>query len=259
MCKIQYRKGSLLAVQEGMVNMKIPDDLLNIKELQRVTKEKKGRSRGKNNKHDLLKVMTWNVEGLTSTLKDSPDNDLFQNSDLVFLQETMCTKVPNQLQNYYNLSVLAEKQDRGRPVGGLTILAKPNLNLQPVNQDMNRIQCKCRFGNIIGYYFNPDTHIEDIIQQLTEDLQTLDSQTSIIAGDFNCRVDIRNPRGDMLVQFMSSKYFRLLNDTSKQTYYCHNGSSCIDLIFVKSNVTKLLKNFHVITDPHKKHQRVLNN
>ncbi|KAI5721369.1 hypothetical protein M8J77_019893 [Diaphorina citri] len=98
--------------------------------------------------------------------------------------------------------------------------------------------------------------ISDIVQEVTEDTQTLVSDTCIILGDFNCRIDTINHKGNTLINLMNSKQFRLINNPNEHTYFAHNGQSCIDLIFIRSNKSKVVKEFQVLKDPLKKHQRV---
>lgn len=254
----KYSKKHLLSLRNDSkhcytksVNDRIPE------EIQWKPSLKRNKYRGKSNKYQLLQILNWNIEGLNNTRTESPENNIFHEADIIFLTETMCISNPKHIEGYYNVSSAAKKQDKGRPIGGISINAKPNIKISSSNITNCKIQCITNVGEIICYYFNPTTDIEDIIQQITEDIDNVKSESCIIAGDFNCRIDTVNQKGETLVELLTSKQFRLVNNPTQYTYIAHNGKSCIDLIFVKSRKQKVIKESTVILDPMKKHQKVL--
>lgn len=125
------------------------------------------------------------------------------------MTETFNTSEAIPINNYYFFSSPAQQHERGRPIGGLAIYIKPNLEPEKVTHNNNKIHIKTKFGKIMCYYYSPQTDISDIIQELSED--TLNIQDScIIAGDFNCRIDTDNERGTTLTMFMNSQGFKLI-------------------------------------------------
>lgn len=264
MCKIQYKRNQLVSLKNeensGYQSQHLLSDSTPEEILKGQYQQRKKIPRGKGNKYQLLSIINWNIEGLNNAVQNSPSTnfDLFQNSDIILLTETLCTETPLTLTGYYNTSIPAEKPEdgRGRPFGGITIYSKPFVNLEVIKSSNNKIHCSTSFGEVLCYYFNPITDISDIVQELTEDILTIKSDTCIIVGDFNCRTDKPNQKGESLLNLLHSKQFRLINNPTEPTYICHNGQSCIDLTFVKSKKYKVLKECQILKDPLKKHQRV---
>lgn len=264
MCRIQainYSPEELMSHREILKfnkNFKLENDLeVVLKELS-IFKNLDRSKRGKSVKSNILNLVNWNIEGLKNVNNSSPDVEtkLFENADILLLTETFCTEAPIPLQGYYATYSPAIQGELGRPIGGIALYSKPYLEIEPVCISENKVQAKSIFGTIIGYYFNPSHSLADIIAEITEDLLQ-SSETCIIGGDFNCRIDRDDPRGKLLTEFMTSQSFRLLTDSSQPTYRTHNGSSCIDLLFVRTNKQKVLKSYKVVLDPIRKHQRVV--
>ena len=58
--------------------------------------------------------------------------------------------------------------------------------------------------------------------------------TVILAGDLNCRIDIRQPKAEQVIRFIEGEGLTLANKAEEKTYVCHNGSSTIDLVFTNT-------------------------
>lgn len=188
----------------------------------------KVKPRGKHNKCTLLTIINWNVEGIDNFLRNSPDINPFRNADLIFLTETLSVaEEPTHIPGYYGISSPAQKHDQGRPVNGISIYAKPFLSIELINKSNNKVHINSSIGECICYYHNPNTNIEDIIQEITDDVFNTSNHTCIIAGDFNCRIDKDFEKGNLLLQLMTSLGFQLCNMTTEPTYITHNGGSCI--------------------------------
>ncbi|KAL1446001.1 hypothetical protein WDU94_006622, partial [Cyamophila willieti] len=217
-------------------------------------KTSKGKTRGKN-KCSILTLINWNVEGLKGVSTNSPETKLFKNADIICLSETFCTEEPPQFPGYYSIHQPATQGTLGRPVGGIALYTKPYINMNRVSINENKIIASSTFGQICYYYFNPRCEIEDIVHEITGDIVDTEG-TCLVMGDFNCRIDTENIKGQTLVEFMNSQNFSLVTDPNIKTYTAHNGSSCIDLIFLRTSRLRYLKNYSVTLDPIRKHQRV---
>lgn len=72
---------------------------------------------------------------------------------------------------------------------------------------------------------------------------------TIIAGDMN-------HRGSELLQLMTEEGFTLINNKNNKTYFDHNGSSTIDLIFYKGLEINFINHkvgYSIVDAPMKKH------
>lgn len=256
--KLKYSSKTLINISKSQHHSTLEENLT--KNLQHFNIYKTN-ARYNSNKHrrkdyTLTTIVNWNIEGYEGVNKNSPDTDLFKNADLVMLTETLDTEDKINHPGYYKISSLALKPDKGRPVGGMALLYKPHLELIEVSKSDNKIHATTPFGHIFSYYYNPDTNIADIIEEITHDISNIDNTTTcIIGGDFNCRMDSHCTKGDTLLHLMNTYHFRLMNDPNEPTYYAHNGTSTIDLLFVRSKKINVLYNFNVLNDPIRKHQR----
>lgn len=200
-------------------------------------------------------VINWNIEGFTNAIRSAPARDLFAKADVVCLTETFAYYKVN-LQGYYTFSIDACKAERGRPSGGLCILAKPRMQPKIHRGSEKCIAIDTVIGKIFCFYFKPDTDIQDITQCLTEHLANCSGKI-MINGDFNCRVDNDNPRGSQLLQTMRQLGYELVSNAREYTYIAHNGRSSIDLSFTNyGTMTKIICS-KVLHNPIRKHQRVL--
>jgi hypothetical protein len=65
------------------------------------------------------------------------------------------------------------------------------------------------------------------------------TETAVMAGDFNCRIDLHNHRGRMLITIMEKEGFILVNKPSDKTYFAPNGSSTVVLVFDRGSQIKI--------------------
>lgn len=160
-----------------------------LKELN-ILKFNKSKTKRHRNDYNLTRILNWNIEGFENAIKNSAETNLFRDTDLIILTETFDTDDRLHIPGYYKIFVSAEKQEKGRPTGGIAIIYKPHIRLQEVSKSQNKIHAISPLGHILAYYYNPNTNIEDIIEEITNDVSNLDAQPCIIGGDFNCRIDI---------------------------------------------------------------------
>lgn len=141
------------------------------------------------------------------------------------------------LNGFYVFENLPEKHNRRRPIGSLLIACKPHLETKLITSNKNHIILNTLIGTIILTYYNRDTDLSTILFNLTDCLNIIDSNSKhvLITGDFNCRVDLSNHKGDGLIEFLSNHGFLLLNNTANLTYFDHRGGTCIDLVFQRAH------------------------
>ena len=216
--------------------------------------KRKNKSNRKSHRGSIIKCLLWNVEGKINAIKESPELDIFNDSDIICLTETMDYKGQYHHEGYYSFETLASKQDRGRPIGGIQILAKPHLGPKLIAQSDNYVLCKMVFGYVACFYFKPMTETDIIIEEITRLVTNLDGKI-IVTGDFNCRVDDSGSRGIALVDACRELGLELINKTDDPTYICREGSSCIDLIFTNYK-SKTVRKLYLDQHSHKKHLRV---
>ncbi|KAI5718496.1 hypothetical protein M8J77_022111 [Diaphorina citri] len=203
-----------------------------------------------------LTLINWNIEGIKTQLSD-PDQQ-FQNADLVMLTETLNVDRPASLPGYTCISSPARQLAKyGRPVGGITLYAKPHLNLHLIHSSDSHIHADTVLGHILVYYFHPSKSAGDIIAQIVRDIHATRDPISIIGGDFNCRVDTNDTKPDTLLAFMSTLGFHLVNDPSVATFVnAQGGNSAIDLVFLRDGHVDGSPRTDVLRTPSRKHQRV---
>ena len=101
---------------------------------------------------------------------------------------------------------------------------------------------------VIVAYFRPQSDIEVINEKIGSCLDVIPNSAKVIlSGDFNCRLDGSHSRGYDLVDLLQPYDLALLNQPDRHTYFCHNGRSTIDLVFVQHS---LLHNTHMIIVEH---------
>ena len=204
------------------------------------------------NDHEKIKFGFWNIEGLTKIIQQHNLPDILESSSIMLLVETLDTGKAKLPTEYYSFVQEASKCNRGRPSGGITVFIKPNHNPRLVEMNMNYVKIKIENPSeleIITMYYKPETSINEITSEISN---LVDESTRVIAGDFNCRTD--KSKGKILIEFMNIMGFNLLNDLEIPTYYCHNGVSTIDLIFVR-NIE--IKQFEISECSLKKHKPIL--
>ena len=159
------------------------------------------------------------------------------------------------------MNVPAQKPNKGRPQGGITFGLHYSCDdkaetIYKTNNVLFVQLNKCKVHLLVAY-FNPKTDIIDIVEELAGCLSKTqtDRHNSIIAGDFNCRLDTTNEKGDTLVDFMLMNRLHCANDPSVETYIFKNGKSTIDLCF--TNQPSLLANSNIVPSILTKHHQVL--
>ena len=104
------------------------------------SKQQRSRKRCRRYTTPRYKILTWNVEGYHNAIADSPERTIFEDADVVCLTETMSINAIN-LQAYYTYTQNAKKQARGRPIGGIAIMAKPHLKPILISSETNSLIC----------------------------------------------------------------------------------------------------------------------
>ncbi|PSN55010.1 hypothetical protein C0J52_02335 [Blattella germanica] len=167
------------------------------------------------------------------------------------------------MDGYYSIHSLARKSAEGRPAGGVSLFYKPWLGpVETIHTDENLLIAKTNTVTIIGTYIPPNTEVEDIMETLINSLQKIKfNENVILAGDMNCRLDKPDSKCKTILAFLEEENFKLVNDPEQKTYFAHNGSSTIDLIFHKGaiKVQKQEGVFTSSTTPLRKHIPILTN
>ena len=189
-----------------------------------------------------MNILFWNIEGAKTKLDMIPDSRL-NSFDILILVETFAVD-DLEIEHFITLNQNATKPPMGRPMGGITIGINKRLKVLPriiaADHQFLGIHLKPLNYCVYGAYFWPNTELEEIVNPLSELLQQTDCET-VICGDFNCRTDRRNPRGEELVEALSSLEFECLNDLDEPTYICTNGKSTIDLVFCSARTLQKTK------------------
>ena len=163
--------------------------------------------------------------------------DIIHDKDLAILTETFL--VDNwQHTGFYNIHLLAKKGERGRPMGGISILLKPWMTpTEQIIRQENSMLVATPNINIIAAYFQPYANAVEIIDEIGTLLKQCDNnKPAIIGGDFNCRLDVGNYKTKLVIRTLEEEGFVLLNNPQIPTYICHNGKSTIDIALIRGDI-----------------------
>ena len=154
---------------------------------------------------------------------------------MLLLTETFAT-TEKQLGTHFVYHSLAKKnQKRGRPSGGLAIAIRKNLNVTPKTKAATDNYLIVELDSkltVVVMYFKPDTPVEDIVYEISNAFDDIETDKIVIGGDFNCRLDLKatENRAQFLVDHMKVLGLNIVND-SQPTFKNSKGTSCIDLLF----------------------------
>lgn len=202
-------------------------------------------------------MLLWNVEGLKGILKITP-TDIFNSSDILVLTETYLVKHID-LEGFYSIHSLAEKPQKGRPSGGVSIFYKPWIGpMETVHKEENLVIVKAETFTLIAIYARPNAEVEHIIEILTAALGKIRNaaENIIIAGDMNCRLDKPDTKCRATLNFLQEENFELINDPEQKTYISHNGSSTIDIVLIRGHGIQVVSQealWSTSTTPMRKH------
>src|SRR5690606_28289935 len=155
--------------------------------------------------------------------------------DIVLLTETFLTE-PFILRNFRHHQSLANRSPGpGRPSGGISCLSKLDCNASMLfkSQYVLVTQLKNPLVNVLACYMPPSLSTCDVLTSMLEALcNTKSSISTVIGGDFNCRIDSTyNSKTTSLVNGLLDMGFWLVSSPTPYTYLCHNGKSTIDIFF----------------------------
>lgn len=187
-----------------------------------------------------ISLLLWNVEGLKGALDLTPGK-LLSNHDILIMTETLVT-CNIEIPGFYSKHVFATQGPRGRPMKGISWFYKPTIG-EPscIYEQEHTLILQTERMNFIGLYIEPLTPIEDVIEiVMTAIAKATPRSNIIIAGDLNCRIDTSNHKSRELLQMMIEEGYTLVNEQHNRTYFAHNGSSTIDLIFYKGTSLEIL-------------------
>ncbi|KAJ4437826.1 hypothetical protein ANN_13764 [Periplaneta americana] len=192
------------------------------------------------------KTIQWNIEGQKNVMNIVTETVL-QEYGIVILTEILATK-PIEVPGKYASHAPAMQEEAGRPSGGVPCYYSPSIGQKNFEHtEKNMVIVKTNIVTIIGLYFNPKTDIVEVMDSTISAIKhTNPEETIILAGDFNCRLDKNNQRARILIDNLEEG-FRLLNDSDQKTYYAKNGSSKIDLVFIKGNNTRVTSHYALMT------------
>ena len=190
-----------------------------------------------------------NCHGRAAFLR-SADKSFLQKHSVIFFSETMLIENKHHLclENKTNFHVHAEHPRRGRPIGGLEMYVSSYLQPDLISSDANHIAIEIRGTTIIGFYFNPSTDVDDIIEKVSQVLSTVKNPNKcVIGGDFNLNAYLVKSNNFVVFEnFMNSHSFGLISDPDIPTFSNSNGLSTPDHIFASYQVTgtnSLVHNF----------------
>jgi Endonuclease-reverse transcriptase len=109
--------------------------------------------------------------------------------------------------------------------------------------------------SIVASYFNPKMRGDEIWNELSESFQHIDNiDTAIFAGDYNCRLDIKYAKREIIEDFAEYSDLRIINAAPYlPTYVTDNGgNSVVDIILAGKKLKT--KNFAIEDTFLRKHQ-----
>ena len=113
---------------------------------------------------------------------------------------------------------------------------KPHLTpFSVLYSDNNSLTIQTPCCNFVVCYCSPDKSVEYVLNNIGNALEAVRTVSipTIIAGDFNCRIDMHPmPQKTCgLIDFMSELGYRCCNTPDLKTYLCYNGivplSTCV--------------------------------
>ena len=220
----------------------------------RFRRRKRGQAGTRRHRHHRLSISWWNIEGVRRALALSPSPDPLANADVCLLGETFATATTS-LPKYKTHEQFAESRAIGRPVGGLLAGFQGKAKFELRSKGPRHMHCRLMGIDIFCFYFQPETPIEDVINETAEALSKRGEGPVIVAGDFNCRLDNDSDRGPLLTSALAATGLTLANQADQPTYVCSNGTSTIDLFF--TNVPSAVSGLSVEDMIIRKHRRLL--
>ena len=182
-------------------------------------------------------------------MKTAPE-DIWIGNDVIIATETMITEKLD-IPKYYSRHALATPKARGRPEGGVSCIYKNTIGkVEKIITEENLVILKTPKLTIIGIYISPANKTDDATEQVAKAIaHTRNDENVILAGDLNCRIDKQNSKTDLIMEQLQAEGYCLINKKEKVTYIAPNGTSTIDLIFVRGK--DILPTEHHVAGCHK--------
>lgn len=158
---------------------------------------------------------------------------LFDKYEIMMLTETfVCSQAAITLREHKVFHGLAKAQSRGRPQGGVAIAVRTSTWAELLHSSPTTVAVEIPEYYLIVSYYPPHMEVEEIVEELAESIGkcTNDSKHVICAGDYNCDISKDSNRTNAFRAGIEDLGLRIENDAGTPTYYCHNGSSTIDLV-----------------------------
>jgi exonuclease III len=168
-----------------------------------------------------VSLLLWNCEGLRN-IYDTIHLQYFHSFDIILLTETfLLTKfsIPGfRIENIY-----ATKSDLGRPKHGISIYYNEKLgNLKSSSILQNFVVLNFDHLSVVCSYLNPNLKPDVLWEQLINSMEHVENQKNLIyAGDFNCRIDKKNTKGETILEFANYNDLVLANPTPYQPTYVY--------------------------------------
>ena len=179
-----------------------------------------------------VKLLFWNVNGKKSFLDkiDQDCIDFLNNSDVVFLNETMEVKPSSCLANKDFFSIAAVETD-GRPSGGLEMYVPSQMKPECISKSPQHICIETQKFYALGVYYKPSLELDEKITDLYNALIKCNDHKKMIAlgGDFNLHYE--TPDFYHFSQFLLNFNLHLRSNPTEVTFLNHTGSSTPDHIF----------------------------
>jgi hypothetical protein len=202
-----------------------------------------------------LRSLYWNIEGLKGFMKNHSDLSLFQEYDVVCFVETFIASYDaNILGTDFKIFQRLANPTRGRPSGGIIIASKKQYKAEFIVSTDHTLVVDINGITIIGAYFQPKMEVPDICTELLELITSdkMKNRNPILMGDFNCRMDY-GERGVDLVEALEEMEMVHIDSGDEKTYFGHNGSSKIDLIFSHAEKMENIRAIHTNRHIERKH------
>lgn len=160
------------------------------------------------------------------------------------------------LEEFIGYHVLAKApEDRGRPVGGLSVYVKKSLpKFHVAASDEHHIILSNADMEVALFYLQPEFEALEVLDMVHNALSRMNSnKPAIVAGDFNSRIDraAKSRKGRLLVESLEAVGLTLVNEAEIFTYVCSTGRSTIDLCFTNDAVQAKLCS--IWNNPSRKH------
>ena len=117
-----------------------------------------------------------NTEGLKSLLNILPDDEIFNNNNILIFCETFLQK-PWTIDGFYAIHALAKSGTEGRPSGGVSCFYNPALGqAKHVESRENTVIAQFKNLQIIAIYIRPQWSADKVVEAIMSALELTDPE-----------------------------------------------------------------------------------